>query len=154
MTYFILLTSSSTMNYCKLIPCRFLCAIVVIFISLFHLNSISPASRTLMMAGVWSMSRETLSNQPFSIRKVKTFRRLFKALWVSALSLLVSSGWYLVLNLRSEFVPERGGQGVGWIGSKTWQLESIHYHILSVYVVNDIFHWKILQKYIFKSKLL
>lgn len=79
---------------------------------------VSPASKTLMMAGVWSMSRETLSNQPFSIRKVKTFRRLFRALWVSALSLLASSGWYLVLNLGSKFVPERGEQGMGWNGSK------------------------------------
>lgn len=86
------------------------------FISVYEL--VSPASKTLMIAGVWSMSRETLSNQPFSIRKVKTFRRLFRALWVSALSLLASSGWYLVLNLGSKFVPERGGQGMGRMGSK------------------------------------
>lgn len=61
----------------------------------------SPASSTLMMAGVCSMSRETLSNQPFSSRKIKTFSRLQSPLWASALSRLASSGWYLDLNLRS-----------------------------------------------------
>lgn len=93
---------------------------------------VSPASKTLMMAGVWSMSRETLSNQPFSIRKVKTFRRLFRALWVSALSLLASSGWYLVLNLGSKFVPRRGGQGMEWVGSKGLTCIIQNRHIISL----------------------
>lgn len=45
------------------------------------------------------MSRETLSNQLFSIKNMKTSRRFCRALWASAFSRLASSGWYLVLNL-------------------------------------------------------
>lgn len=76
----------------------------------------SPASRTLMMAGVCSMSRETLSNQLFSIRNMKTFRRLCRPLWASALSRLASSGWYLDLNLcpESGSTKKLGGDDGGW----------------------------------------
>lgn len=90
---------------------------------LFKLFETSPASRTLMMAGVCSMSRETLSNQPFSIRNTNTFRRLCRALWASALSRLASSGWYLDRNLCPELgVHNRLGRewwGLGWAGSKS-----------------------------------
>lgn len=66
-----------------------------------NINSIkaSPASRTLMMARVCSMSKEALSSQLFSIKNMKTFRRLCRELWASALRRLASSGWYLDLNL-------------------------------------------------------
>lgn len=68
------------------------------------------------MAGVSSMSRETLSNQPFSIRNMKTFRRFCRALWASDLSRLASSGWYLDLNLCPELGSTKkwGGNDGGW----------------------------------------
>lgn len=92
---------------------------------LFKAPKASPASRTLMMAGVCSMSMDTLSNQPFSNRNIKTFRRLWRPLRASAFSRLASSGWYLDLNLCPELGSTKvwGGNdgGLGWTGCKSYK---------------------------------
>lgn len=63
-----------------------------------QMASALPASRSLMIAGAWSMSSDTLSSQLFSRRKRKTPRRVLSAAKDSAFLDEMSSGWYFERN--------------------------------------------------------